>query len=126
VPSGPRPIIAIVIFVQVQARTQEGTVLQPTVMGKWLVTFCDECNLPAADKYGTQRVITFLRQLVEQNGFVGACNPPRAKVDGDLGVLACVKSSFWVAAASYIVVCQPTVPHHLRCAVSSWCGVVWC
>ncbi len=43
--------------------------LQPTVMGKWLVTFCDECNLPAADKYGTQRVITFLRQLVEQNGF---------------------------------------------------------
>jgi dynein heavy chain 1 len=73
-------------------RTQEGTVLQPTVMGKWLVIFCDECNLPAADKYGTQRVITFLRQLVEQNGFwrttdhqwitlhriqfVGACNPP--------------------------------------------------
>jgi hypothetical protein len=34
---------------------------------------------------------------------------------GDLGVLACVKSSFWVAAASSIVVCQPTVPHHLRC-----------
>ncbi len=48
--------------------------LQPRVMGKWLVIFCDECNLPAADKYGTQRVITFLRQLVEQNGFVGACH----------------------------------------------------
>ena len=54
--------------------------------------FCDEINLPDMDKYGTQRVISFLRQLVEHNGFyrpgdqawvkleriqfVGACNPP--------------------------------------------------
>ena len=52
----------------------------------------DEINLPATDKYGTQRVISFLRQLVESGGyyrtadmawvkleriqFVGACNPP--------------------------------------------------
>jgi hypothetical protein len=54
--------------------------------------FCDEINLPANDKYGTQRVISFIRQLTEQGGFwrtsdhtwitleriqfVGACNPP--------------------------------------------------
>lgn len=61
-------------------------------MGKWLVLFCDEINLPDMDQYGTQRVISFLRQLVEHRGFfrpsdqtwvtleriqfVGACNPP--------------------------------------------------
>jgi dynein heavy chain 1 len=57
----------------------------------WLVVFCDEVNLPENDLYGTQRVIMFMRQLVEQGGFwrddnvwiktnriqfVGACNPP--------------------------------------------------
>lgn len=57
----------------------------------WLVVFCDEINLPEEDSYGTQRVILFMRQLVEQGGFwrcdcqwvrinriqfVGACNPP--------------------------------------------------
>ena len=31
--------------------------------------FCDEINLPDMDAYGTQRVISFLRQLVEYNGF---------------------------------------------------------
>jgi len=60
-------------------------------MGKWLILFCDEINLPEFDKYGTQRVISFLRQLVEYGTFynsdhqlirldriqfVGACNPP--------------------------------------------------
>lgn len=63
------------------------TVLRPTQANKWLVVFCDEINLPAADRYGTQvqfnsiqfwqsnfsnvfvlkktnqRVITFMRQL---------------------------------------------------------------
>lgn len=57
----------------------------------WLVVFCDEINLPEEDSYGTQRVIMFMRQLIEQGGFwrgdnvwvklnrvqfVGACNPP--------------------------------------------------
>lgn len=57
----------------------------------WLVVFCDEINLPEEDAYGTQRVIMFMRQLVEHGGFwredntwikidriqfVGACNPP--------------------------------------------------
>ena len=73
-------------------KTLNGVVMSPTQIGKWLVFFCDEINLPSPDKYGTQRAISFLRQLVEQNGFwrtidktwvkleriqfVGACNPP--------------------------------------------------
>ncbi|RDW80646.1 cytoplasmic dynein-like protein 1 heavy chain 1 [Coleophoma crateriformis] len=73
-------------------KTLSGVMLSPTQIGRWLVIFCDEINLPAPDKYGTQRAISFLRQLVEQNGFwrtsdktwvtldriqfVGACNPP--------------------------------------------------
>ena len=73
-------------------KTSNGLVLAPTQIGKWLVMFCDEINLPDMDAYGTQRVISFLRQLVEYNGFyrvsdqawvsleriqfVGACNPP--------------------------------------------------
>ncbi|KKY18692.1 putative dynein heavy chain [Phaeomoniella chlamydospora] len=73
-------------------KTLNGVVLSPTQLGKWLVIFCDEINLPAPDIYGTQRAISFLRQLIEHNGFwrttdkawvtldriqfVGACNPP--------------------------------------------------
>ncbi|KAL8738025.1 MAG: hypothetical protein Q9181_001132 [Wetmoreana brouardii] len=73
-------------------KTLKGVVMSPTQIGRWLVLFCDEINLPAPDKYGSQRVISFLRQLIEQNGFwrtsdktwvsleriqfVGACNPP--------------------------------------------------
>lgn len=73
-------------------KTLNGTTLSPTQIGRWLVVFCDEINLPAPDKYGTQRVISFLRQMVEHGGFwrtstkswvsleriqfVGACNPP--------------------------------------------------
>lgn len=73
-------------------RTPTGVVLSPLQLGKWLILFCDEINLPDQDKYGTQRVISFLRQMVEHGGFyrssdqswvrleriqfVGACNPP--------------------------------------------------
>lgn len=73
-------------------KTLNGVILSPTQIGRWLVLFCDEINLPAPDKYGTQRAISFLRQLIDQNGFwrtsdkswvtldriqfVGACNPP--------------------------------------------------
>lgn len=52
--------------------TPKGVVLQPLAdLGdnKWLVVFCDEINLPEADKYGTQRVISFMRQLTEHGGF---------------------------------------------------------
>mmetsp|Transcript_42600 Transcript_42600/g.49773 ORF Transcript_42600/g.49773 Transcript_42600/m.49773 type:complete len:465 (-) Transcript_42600:1383-2777(-) len=70
----------------------EVVLLRPKLVNKWLIVFCDEINLPETDKYGTQKVISFLRQLTEQNGFyrpsdktwvtleriqfVGACNPP--------------------------------------------------
>jgi len=73
-------------------RTPNGVVMSPIQLGKWVVLFCDEINLPDYDKYGTQRVISFLRQIVEHGGFyrtsdqtwitleriqfVGACNPP--------------------------------------------------
>ncbi|XP_077971534.1 cytoplasmic dynein 1 heavy chain 1-like isoform X1 [Styela clava] len=73
-------------------RTPHGVVLAPAQLNKWLVLFCDEINLPDMDRYGTQRVISFLRQMVEHGGFyrssdqawvklervqfVGACNPP--------------------------------------------------
>ncbi|KAG0078658.1 hypothetical protein BGZ90_004687, partial [Linnemannia elongata] len=73
-------------------KTPNGVLLSPVLLGRWLVVFCDEINLPSIDKYGTQRVISFMRQLVECGGFwrttdkswvkleriqfVGACNPP--------------------------------------------------
>ena len=73
-------------------KTLNGVVMSPSQIGRWLVLFCDEVNLPSRDQYGTQRVVSFLRQLIEHNGFwrtsdqnwvtleriqfVGACNPP--------------------------------------------------
>jgi len=73
-------------------KTPTGVILSPKAIGRWIVVFCDEINLPATDKYGTQRVISYLRQLIEYGGywrtsdkawvkleriqFVGACNPP--------------------------------------------------
>ena len=74
------------------AKTADGTFLRPHNGGKWLVIFCDEVNLPAPDKYGTQHIISLLRQCVELGGFwhpsaltwvkleriqfIAACNPP--------------------------------------------------
>ncbi|CAK0878751.1 unnamed protein product [Prorocentrum cordatum] len=73
-------------------KTPSGFVMRPLQAGKWVVVFCDECNLPEQDKYGTQRVIMFIRQITEAGGFyrpsdrqwvrvervqfLGACNPP--------------------------------------------------
>lgn len=73
-------------------KTVSGTILCPIQPERGLVLFFDEINLPLPDRYGTQQVITFLRQLIEFNGywrptdqawvsleriqFVGACNPP--------------------------------------------------
>ena len=50
-------------------KTPTGLILRPHNPSKWLVVFCDEINLPDTDKYGTQTVITFLRQITEQNGY---------------------------------------------------------
>lgn len=69
----------------------KGLTLRPKMSTKEIVLFCDEINLPKLDKYGSQSVILFLRQLIERKGFwrandnkwitiegihfVGACNP---------------------------------------------------
>ncbi|KAF1777758.1 P-loop containing nucleoside triphosphate hydrolase [Phytophthora cactorum] len=92
--SGTSPDLILKTFSQYceYKRTPNGMLLAPNAPEKWLVVFCDEINLPESDRYGTQRVITFLRQLIEQGGFwlggkntwvrleriqfVGACNPP--------------------------------------------------
>ncbi|EGV61784.1 hypothetical protein CANTEDRAFT_131278 [Yamadazyma tenuis ATCC 10573] len=74
-------------------RTSNGIVFSPRVSGKWVVVFCDEINLPGVDKYGCQKVISLMRQMVEHRGFwdpkemqwvemkniqfVGACNSPK-------------------------------------------------
>lgn len=71
--------------------TANGMKLMPRRIGKWVVLFLDEINLPKLDKYGTQVVIHFVRQLIKENGFwhpskkiwidlqniqiVAACNP---------------------------------------------------
>ncbi|KAJ3372368.1 hypothetical protein HDU91_003796, partial [Kappamyces sp. JEL0680] len=72
-------------------KSSHGDVLSPKHEDRWLILFCDEINLPKPDKYGTQRAIMFLRQLIQHGGFwkcdrgwiqvervqiIGACNPP--------------------------------------------------
>ena len=73
-------------------KTPNGLVMRPLQLNRWVVVFCDECNLPEEDKYGTQKVIMFIRQITEAGGFyrpsdkqwvnvervqfLGACNPP--------------------------------------------------
>lgn len=34
-------------------RTPNGVIMSPIQLGKWVVLFCDEINLPNTDKYGT-------------------------------------------------------------------------
>lgn len=74
-------------------RTSKGLIFTPKISGKWVVVFCDEINLPGTDKYGCQRVISLMRQMIEHQGFwdskgmqwvkianiqfVGACNSPK-------------------------------------------------
>jgi dynein heavy chain 1 len=90
------PDIILKTFAQYCSYVRRGkdTYLEPADnfgSDSWLVVFCDEINLPEEDAYGTQRVIMFMRQLVEHGGFwrsdnvwvktsriqfVGACNPP--------------------------------------------------
>ena len=78
-------------------KTPNGIVLSPIQLNSWIIIFCDEINLPDEDKYGTQRVISFIRQILEHGGFyrtsdqqwvklerlqfVGACNPPTVKIN---------------------------------------------
>ena len=39
-----------------QVKTPNGLVMRPLQLNRWVVVFCDECNLPEEDKYGTQKV----------------------------------------------------------------------
>lgn len=95
--SSTTPDLILKVFAQYceVVDSPEGLTLQPNSQSyseeKWLLVFCDEINLPETDKYGTQKVIMFIRQLTEQGGFwnndckwiilkriqfIGACNPP--------------------------------------------------
>ena len=95
--AGTTPELILKTFIQYceVIDSPDGLILQPQRSSyretQWLVVFCDECNLPAEDNYGTQTVIMFIRQLTEQGGywneackwvtlrriqFVGAANPP--------------------------------------------------
>jgi dynein heavy chain 1 len=92
--SATTPELLLKTFAQYceRVRTHHGVVLRPADSGKWLVVFCDELNLPEADRFGTQRVVSFMRQMLEHGGFwspadqtwvslervqfVGTCNPP--------------------------------------------------
>ncbi|EZG61130.1 putative dynein heavy chain [Gregarina niphandrodes] len=75
-------------------KTTAGYTMRPKQVNKKLVIFADEINLPQPDEYGTQRVISLMRQIetthcfhmpvkgqwtrveVERVQFAGACNPP--------------------------------------------------
>ncbi|PHJ17985.1 dynein heavy chain [Cystoisospora suis] len=101
--SGTTPQVLLKTFDQYCEfnKSPNGTVvMRPTQPGKKLIVFCDECNLPMPDRYGTQSVITFIREITEAGGFwrlmpqlaqgggpwvwvkvervqfAGACNPP--------------------------------------------------
>ncbi|PFH31617.1 dynein heavy chain [Besnoitia besnoiti] len=101
--SGTTPQVLLKTFDQYCEFTKSPNgcvVMRPTQPGKKLIVFCDECNLPLPDKYGTQSVITFMREITETGGFwrlmpqmaqgggpwtwvrvervqfAGACNPP--------------------------------------------------
>ena len=115
------PEIIMQTFAQYCTYVRKGkdVVLEPSEnlgTSSWLVVFCDEINLPEEDSYGTQRVIMFMRQLVEQGGFwrddntwvktnriqfVGACNPPT-----DAGRV--VMSSRFLRHASLLLVDFPS------------------
>ena len=51
-------------------RTPDGIHMRPRQSGKTLIILCDEINLPAEDAYGTQHVISFIRQLCEHRSLV--------------------------------------------------------
>ncbi|CAH0487706.1 unnamed protein product [Peronospora farinosa] len=69
--SGTLPELILRTFSQYceYKRTPNGRLLAPNAPEKWRVAFCDEISFVEADIYGTQCVITFLMQLIEQGGF---------------------------------------------------------
>jgi len=45
-------------------RTPNGVIMSPIQLGKWLVLFCDEINLPDLDKYGNKAQSDILNQFI--------------------------------------------------------------
>lgn len=45
-------------------RTPNGLVLAPVQLGKWMVLFCDEINLPDMDSYGKIKVKSINKSAV--------------------------------------------------------------
>ncbi|BFZ56714.1 dynein heavy chain [Savitreella phatthalungensis] len=94
-----------------------GLVLGSPRPGHKAVLFCDEVNLTTSDAFGSQPVISFLRNLIEHQGFyhksarqwvavrdvliVGACNPPT-----DIGRTAL--SDRFLRHCSVVLVDHPT------------------
>jgi dynein heavy chain 1 len=85
--------------------------MRPVNTAKWLCIFCDEINLPAADKYNTQHVITFLRQVsASVPGLVDRCMPhsaamrrsPSKEASGERPIC---NSSRLVSAALGLMIC---------------------
>ncbi|KAI5541278.1 dynein heavy chain family protein family [Trichomonas vaginalis G3] len=53
----------------VYIKTSSSIKMKPKKSNTFLVFICNDMNLPNLDKYGTQRVVEFLRQILESNGF---------------------------------------------------------
>jgi dynein heavy chain 1 len=70
---------------------------------KMLILYCDDVNLAAPDKYGTPRVISLLRQLVEKRGFwmCSSCSPPSS---------SSLSGGKWVKLERILVVCSCNPP----------------
>lgn len=63
--------------------------LRPNTPGSRTVLFCDEVNLGAPDRYGTQTAACFLRQLLEHGGYWSASHSSWIRVEGLQIVAAC-------------------------------------
>jgi hypothetical protein len=57
-------------------------------VGKQLITFIDDLNMPVKDLYGTQQPIAFLKLLIEKGGFYDRSRELGWKFVKDLSFLA--------------------------------------
>ncbi|CAN3358695.1 dynein heavy chain, cytoplasmic [Diutina catenulata] len=64
-------LLSLLQYCHYQQEVTGGMELTPKIPGSWVVVFCDEINLPQPDRYGTQGVVSLLRQIMEQRGFWG-------------------------------------------------------
>jgi dynein heavy chain 1 len=52
----------------IYVKSTTATRLKPKANNLFMVILCNHLDLPELDKYGTQRVVEFLRQMLELNG----------------------------------------------------------